>query len=110
MRRLLAWANFEGELVVTDTDVVTIGEIRAGADSLTLHLDTVGRPQIRDKEAGFRIDDDGVVAADVVILENDVVVRTATDPNGRGRAAESGVRQCRAARRRRIGRRPHCAG
>jgi hypothetical protein len=42
-------ADFEGELVVTDTDVVTVGEIRAGADSLTLHLDTVGRPQIRDK-------------------------------------------------------------
>ena len=36
-------ADFEGELVVTDADVVTIGEIRAGADSLTLHLDTVGR-------------------------------------------------------------------
>jgi hypothetical protein len=43
-------ADFKRELVVTDADVVTVGEIRAGADSLTLYLDTVGRPQIRDKK------------------------------------------------------------
>lgn len=77
-------ADFKRELVVTDADVVTVGEIRAGADSLTLYLDTVGRPQIRDKETGSRVDDDGVVAADVLILENDVVVSKASDPNGRG--------------------------
>ena len=82
--------------MVTDTDVVTVGEIRAGADSLTLHLDTVGRPQIRDKETGSRVDDDGVVAADVLILENDVVVSKASDPNGRGlkrKVASGGVAQ-----------------
>ena len=67
-------ADFKRELVVTDADVVTVGEVRAGADSLALHLDTVGRPQIRDKETGSGVDDDGVVAADVVIVENDVVV------------------------------------
>ena len=82
--------------MVTDADVVTIGEIRAGADSLTLHLDTVGRPQIRDNETGSGVDDDGVVAADVVIVENDVVVRTASDPSGRGaqrKVASGGVAQ-----------------
>ena len=62
----------------------------------TLHLDTVGRPQIRDKETGSGVDDDGVVAADVVIVENDVVVSKASDPDGRGlkrKVASGGVAQ-----------------
>ena len=98
-------ADFQGELVGTDTDVVTVGQIRAGADALTLHLDTVGRPQIGDNETGSGVDDDGVVAAHIVIGENDVVVRTASDPDGRGvqrKVASGSVAQ---ARRGRIGRR-----
>src|SRR6185312_4976755 len=75
-RRFSVSPDFKGELVLADTDVVTIGQIRAGADALTLHLDTVGRPQIGDNEAGSGVDDDGVVAAHIVIGENDVVVRT----------------------------------
>jgi hypothetical protein len=67
-RRLLAWANFEGEFVVADADVVTVGEVRAGADSPVSHLDTVGRPQIGDHETCSGVDDDGVVAADVGIV------------------------------------------
>jgi hypothetical protein len=70
--------------VVTYTDVVTVGKICAGADSLALHLDTVRRPQIDDHETGSGVNDDGVVAADVGIVEHDVVVGKATDPSGRG--------------------------
>jgi hypothetical protein len=33
--------DLKRELVVADADVVTVGEVRAGADSLALHLDTV---------------------------------------------------------------------
>ena len=68
----------------TDADVVTVGQVRAGADSLTLYLDTVGRPQIGDQETGSGVDDDGVVAADEVIVEHNVVVRPASDPDRRG--------------------------
>jgi hypothetical protein len=57
-------ADFKCELVVTDTDVVTVGEICARADSLALYLDTVGRSQIHDHETGSGVDDDGVVATD----------------------------------------------
>src|SRR5262249_29252440 len=66
----LARVDFEDELVTADADVVTDGKDRAGVDSLAVDLDTVGRPQIHNHETGSGIDDRGVVAADVGIVQN----------------------------------------
>ena len=78
----LARLDFEGEFVVADADAVTIGQGSGGANSLVLHLDSVGRAQIADDEAGSGVDDDGVVAAHVGVIENDVVIGQAPDPGG----------------------------
>jgi hypothetical protein len=69
--------------VVADPDAVAVGESDAGANPLASHVDSVGRAQVRDHEAGAGVDDDGVVAADVGVVENDVVVDEASDPGGR---------------------------
>jgi hypothetical protein len=72
--RISVWADFEFELVAADANVVTVSQRGAVTDSLALHLDTVGRPQIDDHETGSGVDDHGVVPADVGVVENDVVV------------------------------------
>ncbi len=52
----------------------------AASDAPARYLDTVGRPQIADHETTAGVDDDGVVATDVVVVENDVVVGSPADP------------------------------
>ena len=73
-------ADLEGELVVADLDPVTVGKVSRGLDPLPLDLDTVGRPQIDDHEAGSRVHDRGMVAADVGVVEDDFVVVVSPDP------------------------------
>src|SRR5271156_5760217 len=77
--RSSAGANFEYELVATDADMVAVGQGGAAPDAPATHVDTVGRPQIADHETPPGVDDDRVVAADIVVIENDVVVGTAAD-------------------------------
>ena len=77
-------ADLEGEFVVADPDLVTVGKVRGGLDRLPLDLDTVGRPQIDDHEARSRVHDRGVVAADVGVVEDDFVVVVSPDPGGGG--------------------------
>jgi hypothetical protein len=69
--------------VVADADAVSIAEGDAGVEPLALHVDFVRRPQVRNHDTGTGIDDDGVVPADVRVVENDVVVGQATDPGSR---------------------------
>src|SRR5580693_4150227 len=76
-------ANFECELVAADADMVAVGQGGAAPDPPASNVDTVGRPQIADHETPPGVDDDRVVAADIVIVENDVVVGTAPDSVGR---------------------------
>ena len=66
--------DFEGELVIADADVVTIVERDGTANPLVLHVNSVGRPGIEHHEIDAGIDDGGVVAADVGVVENDVVI------------------------------------
>src|ERR1700757_2915332 len=73
---------FEGELVTRDTDDITVAERRAAANTLVRHLDSVGRPQVIDHEAGAGVDDGRVVPAHLRVVENDVVVVASPDPDG----------------------------
>ena len=77
--RSSAATNFEYELVAADADPVAVGQGGAAPDAPASDVDTVGRPQIADHETPPGVDDDRVVAADIVVVENDVVVRTAAD-------------------------------
>jgi len=69
--------------VAADADVVTIGEGGAGTERLLLYLHAVGRPQIANHETASGIDDYGVVSADVVGVQDDVVVWEAPYPGDR---------------------------
>lgn len=51
--------------MVTDANVVAVVQRDRGADSLVLHMHAVGRSEVVDDVVGARVDDDGVVAADV---------------------------------------------
>ncbi len=46
-------------------NVVAVVQRDRGADSLVLHMHAVGRSEVVDDVVGARVDDDGVVAADV---------------------------------------------
>ncbi|CKT35040.1 Uncharacterised protein [Mycobacterium tuberculosis] len=58
-------ADLEREFMVTDANVVAVVQRDRGADSLVLHMHAVGRSEVVDDVVGARVDDDGVVAADV---------------------------------------------
>src|SRR3954452_15044341 len=75
--------DVEDELMVADTNMGTIGQCRAGSNSLFCHVDSVCRAKVGDDEAGAGVDDHRVVAADRSVVENNVVVGKAPDP-GRG--------------------------
>ena len=77
-------ADLEGELVVADPDLVAVGKVRGGLDRLPLDLDTVGRPQIDDHEARSGVHDRGMVAADIGVVEDDLVVVISPNPSGGG--------------------------
>jgi hypothetical protein len=68
-----------------DGDVIAICERGAGPKSLTLHLHTIGRSQVGNHETTSGIEDYGVMPADIVTLQDDVVVWKA--PNSGGRRA-----------------------
>src|SRR5829696_3939939 len=55
----------------------------AGPDTPLLNLETVGRLQVSDEVAGARVDDDCMVAADLGVGEDNVVVSAAADSGGR---------------------------
>ena len=78
----LGRTDLEGELVVADADHVAVAERRRAADPLSPDVDAVGRAQVGDDEAGAGVDDDGVMAADVDVVEHDVVVGQPSDPGG----------------------------
>jgi hypothetical protein len=80
----LARRNLERELVITDADPVAVGQCRGAANAFATHVDSVGRAQIGDHETGAGVDDDGVVAADVGVVEHDAVVGESPDPGGGG--------------------------
>src|SRR4029077_8213528 len=65
-------------------DPVAVGQRRSAADAFVTHVDSVGRAQIGDHETRAGVDDDGVVAADIGVVEHDVVVGQPTDPGGGG--------------------------
>src|ERR1700733_6258046 len=77
--RSSAGPNFKYELVAADPDQVAIGQGGAGPGAPASDVDTVGRTQIADHKTAPGVDDDRVVAADIVIVENDVVIGTAPD-------------------------------
>src|ERR1700684_701281 len=77
--RSSASANFEYELVAADADMVAVGQGGAAPDAPASNVDTVDRPQIADHETPPGVDDDRVVTADIVVVENDVVVGSAAD-------------------------------
>jgi hypothetical protein len=54
-----------------------------GATAPALHLHPVGGSQIGNHKSGSGIDDYGMVAADLGVVENDVIVRKAPYPCGR---------------------------
>lgn len=68
--------------MAADADVVTMGEGGAGTESPVLHWHAVGRFQIGNHETASGINDYGVVPADIVVVQNDVVVRKAPYPGG----------------------------
>ncbi len=70
---------FEGELVAADADMVAVRQRGAASDAPASYQDAVGRSQVADDETACGIDDDSVVAADIVVVENNVVVGTAAD-------------------------------
>ena len=76
--------DLERELVITDADPVAVGQRRSAADAFVAHVDSVGRAQIGDHETRAGVDDDGVVAADIGVVEHDVVVGQPPDPGGGG--------------------------
>lgn len=73
----------KSEFVVTDADMVAVVEGGRRADALMLHMDTVGRAEVVDDVVGPGVDDDGVVAADVGVVQDDVVVTEAPDARRR---------------------------
>src|ERR1700749_530673 len=83
--RSSARSYVEGQLVAADADMVAIGEGGAASDAPALHQDSVSRSQIADHKAASGVDDDGVVATDVVVVEHDVVVESAANT---GRASQ----------------------
>ena len=74
MQALSMLLDLEGELVAADADSVTIEKGGTGTNSLVLHLHAVGRSQIGNHETATSVDDYGVVPADIVVVQNDVVV------------------------------------
>ena len=66
--------------VAADADMVAVGQGGAAPDASASYLDAVGRSQIADDETACGVDHDSVVAADFVVVDNDVVVRPAADP------------------------------
>ena len=56
----------------------------AAENAFAAHVDTVGGPQIADHETRTGVDDDGVMATDVGVVEHDVVVGEPPDPGGGG--------------------------
>ena len=71
--------------MIADADVVAVPQRGRGADTLVLHMHSIGRPQVVDDVAGAGVDDDGVVAAHIGTGQDDVVVAETSDP-GLGRA------------------------
>jgi hypothetical protein len=61
-----AWSSLWSQVQVDDE--------YAGRDPFSAHVDPFGRSEVRDHEAGAGVDDDRVVAADVGVVENDVVL------------------------------------
>jgi hypothetical protein len=48
---------------------IAVAENNAAPDTLALHLDTIGRAQIGDHETGSGVGDDGMVTADVGVVD-----------------------------------------
>src|SRR2546430_16388305 len=76
----LARGHLERELVIADADPVAVGQRRRAPYAFVPHVDSIGRAQIGDHEARAGVDDDGVVTADVDVVEHDVVVAEPPDP------------------------------
>ena len=66
-----------------DADEITISQGGGGANSLVLHLHSVGRAQIDDHEAGPGVDNYGMVAAHIGAIKHDVFIGQAPDPGSR---------------------------
>jgi hypothetical protein len=64
--------------------VIPVREVGSGLDSVALYLDAVSRPKIGDHETGSGVDDHGVMAADVGVVENNFVISIAPDSGGSG--------------------------
>src|SRR5215208_2500037 len=79
----LARRDLERELVIADADPVVVGQRRRAANAFATDIHTVCRAKIGDDETCAGVDDDGVVAADVGVVEHDVVVGQPSDPGRR---------------------------
>ena len=75
--------DLENELVMADPDPVTVSERDAASYSTVVYVNTVGRAQVGDDEDTARVADHGVVAADLGVVQHDVIIRKPADPSGR---------------------------
>src|SRR5690349_14872349 len=75
----VAISGQERESVLADLDLVAVRERAGGLDPLPVQVRAVEAPHVLDLQRGGAAPDDGVLAGDGDVVEEDVAVRRATD-------------------------------